>query len=168
MAKKKSGFGKKFNKEQNRMGAFNPYPEGWYSMKIESVEINPTKAKDGKVLTAVHVIQKGDHKKKQLKDFICFEHPNEQTEDIAAQKLASMCDAIGVDWPMKDEQVFKNSKMDVYLTIEPGSGKYGPSNSVGQIVPFGEGGQEEKAKESQKSGAKKGKKGKKGKKPFSE
>lgn len=155
MAKSK-GFGHKFKKEQKRMGVFEPLPEGWYTCQITSTEINKTKAGDGRVLTVIYKVLKGEHKDKEFRDYLTFDHPNEQTVDIAASALASMCDATEIKWPIKDHVQYHKKKLDVRLVVVPGDGQYGPGNEIKQYDGAG----------LQAKGKAKGKKKGKKEKPF--
>lgn len=135
MAKKeksgKKGFGKKWDKNQSRLGKFEPVPKGEYRFQIKEAEINPTKNKDGRVLTLTHEILKGDFKGKTVKEYICFEHSNPETERIAASRIASICDAIGVEFTeLEGPEELVGKKFIGDVSIAPADGDYGPKNRL--------------------------------------
>jgi len=172
MAKDKGakGFGKKWNKNQERAKGFSPVPAGWYSCQIDKAEIKPTKGKDGRFVTVHFKVLKGDYKGRIIFENYNFDNPNQQAEEIAHGHLASICDAIGIEFTdLKSPEQMKG-KLDIQVSITPGENGYAPKNKVNSYDEFKKGGGDAKAKDEtddepdNDKGSKSDKKDKKGKK----
>lgn len=166
MAKEKDAFKKKFKKDQERSGNFTPFPSGIYPSQISNPKIEKNSSGDGKHLYIEFVFLTGKHKGKIIKEWISFEHSNEQTESIGLGKIASICDCI----KLKFEKLQKASELDkkkinITLGQKPAEGSYGPGNKVVSYSPFDKKGIDNKEGKSKGKKDKSGKK-KSGKKPF--
>jgi len=166
MAKDK-GFGKKWKGNQDRLGVFSPLEKGDYKAVIKSASTGPTKAKDGKVLAIKYEIVSGDDKGRTFSEFLTYEHQNPTTEEISAQHIASLCDAVGIEFEeLERPSEFVGKKVTLTLGITPGNDEYGPGNKVTAYNPFkskskdeDEDEDEEKPKKDKKKKDKKKKKG---------
>ena len=161
--KANKGFGKKWKKEQDRLGTFTPLEAGTNPFVITSSEIMPNKDKTGSNYVVEYKALKGPDKGRTFKKWYAFENLNPDTEEGAAKHIASLCDAIGIDFDkFEDPKDALKKKLKLTLKVSPAKDSYGPSNDIQAYLPFKSKDDEDETDDEPKD--KKGKKGKKGKK----
>lgn len=138
MAKKENkGFGKKWKKEQDRLGTFTPLEAGTFPFQIVGAEIAKNKAGNGRNFIVEYEELKGPDKGSTFRQWYSFENPNEETEDIAAKHISSLCDAIGINFQkLKDPKDVLKKKLNLTITVSPGSGKFGPVNNIVEYLEY--------------------------------
>jgi hypothetical protein len=115
-------------------GAFEPLPEGWYKMLIESVEDKENKKGTGRYLKLALSVVGEKFKNRKVFDNLNYQHENEVAERIGKAKLKELCRAIGKDIAtLKDEAELCNKTLFCKLSVRPESGQYAASNNVVQF-----------------------------------
>lgn len=76
-------------------GEFTPLPDGKYIVVVESAEIKPTRAGDGRMLKLQLGVTGPTHQGRKLFDNLLLAHPKPVVVEIAQERFASICTALG-------------------------------------------------------------------------
>lgn len=96
-----------FNAAAVPLDDFAPIPVGEYLACCVSEERKPNSAGTGEYLELVFEILEGEHKGRQIREWLNLWHPADRTVAIANQTLAKICRAIGLDYVSDAKQLLK-------------------------------------------------------------
>lgn len=71
-------------------------PVGVQKSVISAMEVKDNKAGTGKLIVVDFTIVEGEFKNEQIRTWINFEHPNEQTANIGRRNLDQLCKQVGL------------------------------------------------------------------------
>jgi hypothetical protein len=108
---------------------FQPVPEGWYNVAIDSSEIKPTKDKAGAFLELKCLIIDGEHTGKPVFIRLNVQNQNQQAVDIAYGELSAICHVIGV-YQVADTSQMHGIPFQIKVVVRPAKGGYDESNDV--------------------------------------
>lgn len=117
---------------------FEPLPKGQYNAVVVETEEKATKSGDGSMLVLTWEIVSGDKKGRKLKEYLCLEHPNEQTVKIAQSALKVRCEAMGIP-ALNDSEQMHHKEVILVVDIakaKPGS-EYGDGNKITKVISIG-------------------------------
>lgn len=75
---------------------FDPIPAGWYPCMIDSAEVKPTKAKNGKFLAIELTVVGEQYAGRKLWPRLNISNPNPTAEQIGRRELAAIGQALGL------------------------------------------------------------------------
>ena len=82
-------------------------------------------------------ITEGDHENRLLWQPLCYQHSNQQTQDIARRTLKDICVALGVTEQVRDPEVFKFKPARVRISIESDkNGQFDDQNRIKRVQPL--------------------------------
>ena len=114
----------------------DPLAAGMYSMRIDSVEMKPTKAQDGHYLELQLTVVSATGAGRKVWDRLNLFNKNKQASEIAHKQLSAYGHALGITF-VQDAMQLNGACVDVDIVVKPGSGSYGPGNEVRGVYPFG-------------------------------
>lgn len=76
-------------------GDFQPLPDGKYVVVVESAEIKKTAAGDGQMLKLQLGVTGPTHQGRKIFDNLLLVHPKPVVVEIAQERFASICNALG-------------------------------------------------------------------------
>lgn len=126
--------------------AFDPLPNGWYTMRIVGAEMAPSE-KAGQMLKLQLEVDETVHPQfasRKVFDRLCLNHPtSQQAREIAQRTLSAICHAIGKlqvsDTDMLLGQSLKVKVKSTPARVDQATGKaYDAGNEVGGYKPISE------------------------------
>lgn len=76
--------------------SYGVIPPGKYAAVINNTDIKATKAGDGQYLEIEFQIIDGDYAGRRVWERLNINNPNKKAEDIARERLAGLCQALGI------------------------------------------------------------------------
>jgi len=113
---------------QSSGGDFDPLPAGWYTVKVNSMEMTDTKAGTGKYIKTRFDVTGPTHEGRVLFTNINTHNPNSQAQQIGRGQLRQLRDAVGLTGT-PDPQQFIGRDVAVKVTVKDDP-QYGPGNEV--------------------------------------
>lgn len=113
---------------------FDPIPAGEYTAEVTAASIGQPRSGDGQMLTLTWKIADGDYEGRQIWQSLCFQHSNEQAQDIARRQIKDLCVALGITEQVTDPEVFlfKPVKVKVGISVDP-YGQFNDRNKITRI-----------------------------------
>ena len=74
---------------------FTPLPPANYKAIISASSIEPAKSGNGTNLVLTFKVIEGTHKNRELRTWLCVQHPSQQTQEIAQRNFSAICHAVG-------------------------------------------------------------------------
>jgi hypothetical protein len=84
-----------------------PLPAGLYTVEITGADIKPLKKGNGTGLNLEFTVIDGPHSKRKVWSFLCIQHENSQTEQIAQSQLSAICRAVGIAQLNDTDELFQ-------------------------------------------------------------
>lgn len=109
--------------------AFDLIPAGVYVAEITDSEERPTKSGNGSYLQLTFRIIEGDHSGRLIWDRLNLDNPNQKAVEIAVQRLAEICQAVGKQ-KVNDSEELHGIPMRVKVRIRKGDNGYEDSNEI--------------------------------------
>ena len=126
-----------FNPVEQEGSNFGLIPAGDYAAQIIEAVISQPKSGDGQMLVLTWKITEGDHENRLLWQPLCYQHSNQQTQDIARRTLKDICVALGVTEQVRDPEVFKFKPARVRISIESDkNGQFDDQNRIKRVQPL--------------------------------
>ena len=120
-------------------GNFDPIPPGEYEATIIAEEDKVAKSGNGEYVKLTVQVLSGPYKGRLLWENLNLVHTNDQTVEIAAQTLASIRHATGVDRPKTTAELL-HKPIKVKVKIRPAQGQWGPQNEITSYMRISGGG----------------------------
>lgn len=121
---------------EQTMDDFSPIPAGEYPAVITESEIKATKSGDGQYLKLKIEIIEGEYQGRLIFTNLNLWNQNPKAAEIARRELATIAAATGKTGA-QDSAEFHNIPMIVKVSVEPGSGEYGPQNRIKMYSAYG-------------------------------
>jgi hypothetical protein len=112
---------------------FEPLPEGWYTLKIDTTEIKETRSGKGQYLKVEFSVE--DNARKHWENFNLW-NPSEKAQQIARGQFSALCRAVGKLGLVKDSSELHNKKVLARLKTIPAKDGYPAKNAVVEYKPM--------------------------------
>jgi hypothetical protein len=109
--------------------SYDPLPEGEYVLKALDAEEKATARGDGSYIKVKYEVVKGDYEGRLLWQNFNVNNPSEKAQKIGRQQLKAWATACGRP-EADDTDKLLERPFKAAVSIEPGSGGYGPSNRI--------------------------------------
>lgn len=116
-------------------GGFEPLPAGWYTARISSTEVRPTKSGSGKYIAIRYDITGPTHQGRVVFGNLNIRNPNPVAERIGKEQLGELMRAIGLA-QMTDTDQLVGADLSIKLKVRADEG-YEPTNDVGGFKAIG-------------------------------
>lgn len=107
---------------------YAPLPKGWYSASVMETE-RTTSSAGNDYLNVTFEVTQADHAGRRVWNNFNLWHPTENVRGIGERQFSDLARACGLA-SCKDTDELLDLHLDISLTIEEGSGTYGPKNRV--------------------------------------
>lgn len=97
---------------------FSPIPAGNYKAIISASSIDPAKSGNGTNLVLTFKVVDGPHKNRELRTWLCVQHPNQQTQEIAQRNFSAICHAVG-QIQCSDTSQLHGKPLLIKVSVEP-------------------------------------------------
>jgi hypothetical protein len=105
---------------------------------IDAVITQPSTGNGFMLMLTWKVVQ-GEHEGRQIWQYLCYQHPNPTTQDMARKQMKDLCVAAGIVEGVRDPEVFKFKPMLIRVGIKVDkNGQYDDSNMIRRILPLTE------------------------------
>jgi hypothetical protein len=96
-----------------------PVPEGLYLAHITDSKIAPTKSNPSinRLTFTIEILSEGPGKGKRIYEGLNYQHPNDQTREIAQQTLKAICKAVGNPGP-RDTAELHNKPFGINVKVK--------------------------------------------------
>lgn len=116
-------------------GGFEPLPAGWYTARISSTEVRPTKSGSGKYIAIRYDITGPTHQGRVVFGNLNIRNANPVAERIGKEQLGELMRAIGLA-QMTDTDQLVGADLSIKLKVRADDG-YEPTNDVGGFKAIG-------------------------------
>jgi len=107
-----------------------PLPAGWYKMIATASEVKATKAGTGTYVKYEFLLVSGQYEGRKHWEMYTLTNPNPKAVEIGRGQLATFAGACGKSGHVDDSEDLHDLPFMGKLSIEPGSGSYGPKNKL--------------------------------------
>lgn len=114
--------------QRENSGSFEPLPDGWYDVIVNSAEIRHTKAGTGKYLHLRYDVQGPTHGGRVVFGNLNIRNANPKAEEIARQQMGELMRAVGLA-KLSDTDQLHGLALKVKLTTRK-SDQYGDQNEI--------------------------------------
>jgi len=136
------------------VGAYEPMHAGWYHSTIVGAEMTYGKSVDAGLMLKLQVEINGNehpqYANRRVFTYLCINHKNDLTKNIANRNLSSICHAIK-QLELDDTDQLLGEEVMVRLKVRAAHDGYEASNDVGGFAPNGSQKTEEAPSPSQSS-----------------
>lgn len=116
-------------------GNYEPIPEGDYQLMCEEAEEKQTAAKTGSYIKAKFQVLGPSHAGRLIWMNFNIHNPSAKAEEIGRRQISGWAAACGRPNAADTDELL-NLPFNAKVTIEPGSGQYGPQNRIsGYLMP---------------------------------
>jgi len=126
--------GGKVQLDEIKAATTEPVPEGTYVVRIIDSEHKDNSKGTGSYLKLTFAIAEGEYEGRRIWENLNLVNPNEKAVEIAFRTLKSIADACGISGELEDSEDLHGIDLVAEVVISPGSGGYGPSNSIKKYV----------------------------------
>lgn len=109
--------------------SYEPLPAGWYSARIHSAEIKPTKVPGGQYIKVRYDIVGPSHQGRVIFGNLNIRNANPKAEQIGRQQLGELMRAIGLT-EIQDTDQLVGGQCQIKVAIQAAADGYEPSNEV--------------------------------------
>jgi hypothetical protein len=126
-----------FDPSQEEGSSFKPISVGNYTAEIIEATLAVPSNGDGHMLKLVWRVIDSAHEGRQVFDYLCYQHSNQQTQDIARRKIKDICTALGITEQVTNPEVFMFKPMQVRIGIKSDKqGLWDDQNVVSRVRPL--------------------------------
>ncbi|HDZ25648.1 MAG TPA: DUF669 domain-containing protein [Candidatus Aminicenantes bacterium] len=112
---------------------FPVYPTGKYPVRIEKVEVQQNKKKNGHFIYLEELILDGQFKGKKIIDRINIDNPSQICKEIAMRCMAALRDAVG--FVITDTDQLLNQIVIAHVTVKEGQNEVRTYSAPGTCQP---------------------------------
>jgi hypothetical protein len=109
--------------------SYDPVPAGWYSARIHSAEVKPTKTPGGQYIKVRYDIVGPSHQGRVIFGNLNIRNANPKAEQIGRQQLGELMRAIGLS-EIQDTDQLVGGQCQIKLEVQPAEGEYAARNEV--------------------------------------
>lgn len=116
--------------DHDKIGDFQPLPQGEYLMQVVKSEMVETKAKNGQYYLKLEFeVLDGEHSKRKVWSNLNLVNNNPVAVEIANKELATLCDAAGLPGITDSEELHGHPVIGV-VRVTPETTQYPASNDI--------------------------------------
>lgn len=97
---------------------YSPIPPGNYKAIITNSSVEQAKSGNGTNLVLTFKVVDGPHKGRELRSWLCVQHPKEQTQEIARRTFSAICHAVG-QIQCTDTAQLHSKPLLIKVSVEP-------------------------------------------------
>ena len=126
--------------EIEERSSFDPIPTGRYHLGISKADVKDCKEPSNKMVVIEFIVKGGNFDGRLLWARLNIINSNQTAQEIAWKELGEIGRSIGLT-TLSDTEQLPGRELYGDVIVEPGDGKYGPSNRIKKYLPLSAGGQ---------------------------